>query len=49
MVFAKTFRDKIDRIKLNAVPSEIKADLEREIELLRSENQRIQFALRKIA
>lgn len=37
-------RDKLDKIKLQHVPSELKRELEKELEILRSENQRLRGA-----
>ena len=38
------FRDKIDKIKFQHIPSELKKELEKELEILRSENQRLRGA-----
>ena len=38
------YSEKIDKIKLQHVPTELKKELERELEFLRSENQRIKLA-----
>lgn len=38
------FREKLDKIKLQHVPSELKKELEKELEILRSENQRLRGA-----
>lgn len=38
------FRDKLDKIKLQHIPSELKKELEKELEILRSENQRLRGA-----
>lgn len=37
-------REKLDKIKFQNVPSELKKELEKELELLRSENQRLRSA-----
>lgn len=38
------FSEKLDKIKLQHVPSELKKELEKELEILRSENQRLRGA-----
>ena len=42
--FIMFFSEKLDKIKLQHVPTELKKELERELETLRSENQRIKLA-----
>lgn len=37
-------REKLDKIKFQHVPSELKKELEKELEILRSENQRLRGA-----
>lgn len=41
-------KDKMDKIKLQHLPSEIKAELEKELDLIRSENQRLREAYNSI-
>lgn len=38
------YSEKLDKMKLQHVPTELKKELERELEILRSENQRIKLA-----
>lgn len=41
-------REKLDKIKLQHIPSELKADFEKELELLRNENVRLREAYSSI-
>lgn len=42
------FSEKLDKIKLHHLPSELKKELEKELEILRSENQRLRDAYEAI-